>query len=266
MRPITPWTFAVPILLASAGAAFAHSYLRSAVPPVDSTVTQPPHEATIVFTEAVEPRFSTIEVTNSAGQRVDEGQPHIVGGDGKRLAVGLQALPPGTYAVAWHATSVDTHKTDGSYHFTIAPADASGISIEHAWARATAGTASTAATYLTVTDNGQPDRLVGVSTPVSTSAELHETIRDNGVMKMRPVAAVVLEPGKSAVLSPGGYHVMLVGLKRPLRAGDSFPLTLTFEHAQPITVTVKVEAIGASGMDHGHGAMGSMPGQMGHAP
>ncbi len=83
---------------------------------------------------------------------------------------------------------------------------------------------------------------------------------------MRSVAAIVLDPGKVVTLSPGGYHVMLMGLKSPLKAGDSFPLTLAFEHAQPITVTVKVEAVGASGMEHDHGTMGSMPGQMGHTP
>jgi copper resistance protein C len=210
MRSISSSMFAVAVLLAPTDAAFAHAHLSRAMPPVDGTVTQPPHEATISFTEAVEPRFSTIEVTNAAGQRVDEGQPHIVGGDGKRLAVGLQALDPGTYAVVWHATSVDTHKTDGSYHFTVAPTDGSGISIEHAWARATAGTASTGAAYLTVTDNGQPDHLVSLSTPIATSAELHETTRDNGVMKMRPVTAIVLEPGKPVVFLPGGYHVMLM--------------------------------------------------------
>ncbi len=163
----------VPFLLASASAAFAHAHLQKAVPAVESTVTQPPPEVTIAFTEAVEPKFSSIEVTNAAAQRVDNNQPHIVNGDAKRLAVAVQALPPGTYAVAWHVTSVDTHKTDGIYHFTVAATDASGITLEHVWARASAGNTSTGAAYLTVTDNGTPDRLVGVSTPAAASAELH---------------------------------------------------------------------------------------------
>jgi copper(I)-binding protein len=162
------------------------------------------------------------------------------------------------------ATSVDTHKTDGSFHVTVAPPDASGISAEHVWARATAGTTSTAAVYLTVTDNGQPDRLACLSTPVAATAELHETIHDGDVMKMRPVAGIALEPGKPVTFSPGGYHVMLTGLKKPLKAGDSFPLTLTFEHAQPITVAV--EAAGAAAMGHDHGTMNGLHDQMGHAP
>jgi copper(I)-binding protein len=266
MSSISIRTLVVPFLLATTSVALAHAHLQKAVPPVESTVTQPPREVAIAFTEAVEPRFSSIEVTNATAKRMDTGQPHIANGDARLLAVAVQALPPGTYTVAWHATSVDTHKTDGSYHFTVAASDASGISLEHVWARASAGSAAMGAAYLTVTDNGTPDRLVGASTPAAASAQLHETINDNGVMKMRPVAAIVLDPGKPVTLAPGGYHVMLMGLKNPLNAGDSFPLTLTFEHAQPIAVTVKVEAAGASGTAHDHGTMGGMPGQMGHMP
>jgi copper(I)-binding protein len=106
-----------------------------------------------------------------------------------------------------------------------------------------------------VTSKGVPDHLVSVSTPIGT-ADLHETINDNGVMKMRPVASIALDPGKPVTFKPGGYHVMLTGLKGPLKAGDSFPLTLTFEHAQPVSVTVKVEAAGGGGM-------GNMPGMPG---
>ncbi len=253
-------------LVASAGAAFAHAHLQKAVPPVESTVTRPPPEIAIAFTEGVAPRFSSTEVTNAAGQRVDSGQPHIVNGDAKRLAVALQALPPGTYTVVWHATSVDTHKTDGTYHFTAAATDASGISLEHVCARASAGNSSTGAAYLTVTDDGPPDRLVGVSTPAAAFAELLETINENGVIKMRSVASIALDPGKPATYSPGGCHVMLVRLNSPLKAGDSFPLTLAFEHAQPLTVTVKVEAAGAAGAAHDHSTMGGMSSQMGHMP
>jgi periplasmic copper chaperone A len=231
--------------------AFAHAHLQTASPPADSTVTQSPQEVTITFSEAVEPRFSAIEVAGADGKRIDQGQPHLVAGDGKRLGVALASLPAGTYTVTWHATSVDTHKTDGSYQFVVAAADPSAITLQHVWARPSAGAATTGAAYLTVTDNGRPDRLVGVSTPVAAEAQVHETIDDNGIMKMRPVAGIPLEPGKPVTLKPGGYHVMMTGLKNPLKPGDSFPLTLTFEQAQPITVTVKVEAPGAMGRDQG---------------
>jgi periplasmic copper chaperone A len=79
-------------------------------------------------------------------------------------------------------------------------------------------------------------------------------------MKMRPVDSVALDPGKPVTFKPGGYHVMLTGLKSPLKAGDSLPLTFTFEHAQPITVSVQVEAAGAAGMGHDHASMPGMEG------
>jgi copper(I)-binding protein len=148
--------------------------------------------------------------------------------------------------VAWHAAPVDTNR------FTEAAADTSGMHFDHVWARPTAGPASAGAVWFTVTNDGPADQLIGASTPVAASAGVHETIDDNGVMKMRPVPSLTLDTGKPVTLKPGGYHVMLMGLKSPLKAGDSFPLTITFAHAPPQTVTVKVEA--------GGGAMPGMPG------
>ena len=133
----------------------------------------------------------------------------------------------------------------------IAAGDASTLKIDHPWARPSAGAATTGAAYLTITEEGAADRLVSVSTPVAGTAEVHETINDQGVMKMRPVDGLALVPGKPVTLSPGGYHVMLTGLKAPLKPGDSFPLTLTFEHAAPVTVTVKVETPPAGRMPMG---------------
>ena len=108
-------------LLGSAGAAFAHAHLRSANPAVDSTVATAPTEVAITFSEAVEPNFSSIEVQNGSGQRMDDGKAHTAPSDGKILSVGLKTLPPGTYTVEWHATAVDTHKTDGKFSFTVKP-------------------------------------------------------------------------------------------------------------------------------------------------
>jgi copper(I)-binding protein len=123
---------------------------------------------------------------------------------------------------------------------------AQGVQVENAWARATAAGAMSGGIFLTVTDTGAPDRLVGASTPVAATAELHETVNDNGVMRMRPVAGLPLEAGKPVVLKPGSYHVMLMGLRQQLKPGDSFPVTLTFEHAPPVTATVTVGTAGAS--------------------
>ena len=120
------------------------------------------------------------------------------------------------------------------------------VQVDHAWARATAASAKAGAIYLTLTDTGAPDRVIGASTPVAATAEVHETINDNGVMRMRPVPALALETGTTVVLKPGGYHVMLMGLRQQLKPGDTFPVTLTFAQAPPVTATVTVGTAGAS--------------------
>lgn len=94
-----------------------HSW-NMANPPVGSEVATPPSEISLSFTEGVEPLFSTIEVHGPDKATITIGQPHIVS-DNRRLVVELPKLPSGTYTVIWHVTSVDTHKTEGSYRFTV---------------------------------------------------------------------------------------------------------------------------------------------------
>ncbi len=131
---------------------------------------------------------------------------------------------------------------------------AADIAISHAWARATPSSAHNGAVYLEIVNHGKDDdRLTGASTPAAAKAELHTTLNDNGVMKMRPLDSVPVKAGGSAAFKPGGMHIMLVGLAHPLTAGESFPLTLTFQKAGAMTVTVMVRKPGA-------GAPGDMPG------
>lgn len=111
----------VPVLLFVPGAAWAHAQLRQSDPPVGGTVHAPPAQVEITFSEAVEPRFSSIAVTGASGAVVDKHDVHTAPDDGKRLIVGLAAVPPGDYRVEWHVTSVDTHKTEGTFSFTVAP-------------------------------------------------------------------------------------------------------------------------------------------------
>jgi methionine-rich copper-binding protein CopC len=99
----------------------AHAFLRHATPPVGSTVHTAPADVTITYTEGVEPRFSSIEVRNAQNQRVDRNDTHLTGDGDTHLSVQLAPIPPGTYTVDWHVTSVDTHKTEGHYSFTLAP-------------------------------------------------------------------------------------------------------------------------------------------------
>lgn len=107
-------------LAASAGQAYAHARLRTATPAVESTVA-PPQEVAISFTEGIEPRFSTIEVKDAAGKRVDKQDAHTAPSDNKLFSVGLPQLAPGPYTVVWRVTAVDTHKTEGTFKFTVKP-------------------------------------------------------------------------------------------------------------------------------------------------
>ncbi|HEY1935490.1 MAG TPA: copper resistance protein CopC [Acetobacteraceae bacterium] len=122
-RPIhARWThLLLPVLLSTATPAYAHAFLQRSNPPVGSDLPASPSAVTITYTEGVEPDFSTIEVQNAQGARVDEGHPHLLNGEQRKLSVNLPKLPPGKYTVTWHVTSVDTHKTEGRFHFTVGP-------------------------------------------------------------------------------------------------------------------------------------------------
>lgn len=103
--------------LAGIAAAAAHAQLEHAVPAVGSTVTAPDHIA-LFFSEGVVPGFSGVAITDAAGHAAKTGKPS---GNGAELDVPVPGLRAGTYTVHWHAVSVDTHKTQGSYRFTVAP-------------------------------------------------------------------------------------------------------------------------------------------------
>jgi methionine-rich copper-binding protein CopC len=113
-------TIIAAAFVAASGPAFAHAFLDSALPRVGSTIVAPPAEVVLTFTQGVEPDFSRIEVEDASGARVDDGAPHTAAGDPAKFAVPLKKLSAGTYTVIWHVTSVDTHKTQGKFKFTIA--------------------------------------------------------------------------------------------------------------------------------------------------
>ena len=145
------------------------------------------------------------------------------------------------------------------------------IEIGSPWARATPKGAPVAGAYMTITNKGtEADRLVGVSSPVASKAEVHQMSMDNGVMSMRPVqGGLEIKPGQTVVLNPDSFHLMLMGLKQPLTQGEHMKATLDFAKAGKLDVEFVVESMGAqgpsaampAGMDHGamdHGAMGKM--------
>lgn len=135
------------------------------------------------------------------------------------------------------------------------------LKIGHPWARATPKGASVGGGYLKITNTGiAADRLVGGSTDIADSFELHEMKMEGNVMKMRPVAnGIEIKPGQTVTLDPSGYHVMFVGLKDQLKQGERFKATLEFAKAGKVDVDFAVEGIGAkSGGDHDMPGMGGM--------
>ena len=137
---------------------------------------------------------------------------------------------------------------------------AGDLVISQAWSRATPNGAKIGAGYFTIENKGTTaDKLVGVSGEVSDKIEVHEMSMNNGVMKMRAVdGGVTIDPGKTVKLSPGGYHLMIMDLKGPLKQGDKLPLTLQFEKAGKVAVTLDVQGVGAQGPGGGGDGMMKM--------
>jgi methionine-rich copper-binding protein CopC len=108
--------FAVIALLYLATEVQAHAMLDHAEPPVGNTVATAPHEVTLWFTQKLEPAFSSITVSNAAGERVDSGKTRV---SGSQMSVTLRAGGPGTYRVNWRVLSVDTHTTEGNFTFLV---------------------------------------------------------------------------------------------------------------------------------------------------
>ncbi len=141
---------------------------------------------------------------------------------------------------------------------------ASSITVTGAWARAPSAMAAAGAAYMTIANSGsEADALIGASSPVAATVEVHETVAmgapspsdgmgmgspmpsasagtDGGMMGMQPVARLEIPAGGTVELKPGGYHIMLIGLTQELKAGTTIQITLTFEKAGPITVTADV--------------------------
>ncbi len=121
------------------------------------------------------------------------------------------------------------------------------LHIGHPWARATLKGATVGGAYLSVTNNGStPDKLIEVTSPVAKQVSVHEMKAENGIMKMRPVqGGLEIEPGQTVTLKPGGYHLMLEDLNKPLKEGERVPATLEFAKAGKVNVELAVEGMGA---------------------
>jgi periplasmic copper chaperone A len=142
---------------------------------------------------------------------------------------------------------------------------AGAIEIEQPWARATPKGATIGAGYMKITNTGtEPDRLVGGSAPFTGRLEVHSMTMEQGVMKMRELKdGLEIKPGETVELKPGGYHMMFVGLKQPLKQGEDLTVTLKFAKAGTIEVKYPVESVGAGGPAGGQGMKMKMD-KMGH--
>ena len=126
------------------------------------------------------------------------------------------------------------------------------LEIGHPWARATPPTAPTGGGYLSVKNTGtEPDRLLSVSSPAAQTVQVHEMKMEGNVMRMRELESPLeIKPGETVTLAPGGLHLMMTGLKAPLKQGERVPLTLVFEKAGKIDVELSVVALGATPGHH----------------
>ncbi|HEY4168857.1 MAG TPA: copper chaperone PCu(A)C [Reyranella sp.] len=128
------------------------------------------------------------------------------------------------------------------------------LEISQPWARATPPTAPTGGGYLSVKNTGTtPDRLISASSPAAGIVQVHEMKMEGNVMRMREIdGPLEIKPGETVTLAPGGMHLMMMGLKAPLKQGEKVPLTLVFEKAGKIDVELVVVPIGATPSAHEH--------------
>lgn len=119
-----------------------------------------------------------------------------------------------------------------------------GIVLESPWARPTFALAKTAAVYLEIINQGDSDTLLSVKVPetIAAKTEIHDMVHKNGMMSMKEITGgVELVKGQRVAFAPGGKHIMLLGLEKPLKAGMRFPAVLTFKHAGKVKTEVSVE-------------------------
>lgn len=137
-----------------------------------------------------------------------------------------------------------------------AEAGISKITVTQGWSRETAQGQEVGGAFMAITNTGTAaDRLTGGSSPVADEVQVHTVDMTDGVMRMRQLEDGLEVPAEGGVtLKPGSFHIMLIGLKHPLKRGETVPLTLTFTKAGPVDVELSVEPIGAQGpMAHSTG-------------
>ncbi|UTW55169.1 copper chaperone PCu(A)C [Kordiimonas sp. SCSIO 12610] len=119
-----------------------------------------------------------------------------------------------------------------------------GLEISQPWARQTGNRTVSAAIYMNVANKGAfLDQLIDVTSDAAERVQVHQSLEQDGIMRMHHVSALPIAPNENLAFEPGGYHIMLTRLASPLKEGDIFPVTLTFEKAGDVTVHVLVTGI-----------------------
>jgi len=164
----------------------------------------------------------------------------------------LRLLTAGTFAALCLPALAQEHHHD---HQAATQGATSELAVSQAWSRAMPPSAPTGAVYFVLENRGQqPQRLIGAQTSRAEKTELHTHVQQGDMMKMQQVEAVDVPAGGKVEFKPGGNHLMMFGLKQPLVAGESFPVTLQFEDGGEITteVSIEVDAPAAGGAAPGH--------------
>lgn len=160
------------------------------------------------------------------------------------------------------APAHDSQAHDSSHNVTTA----SGLTIEEPWSRATAKGARVGGGYLVLVNKGEKDDvLLSGSSDIAEKTEIHEMAVVDDVMRMRKLDdGLAVKAGETVALKPGGYHVMFIGLKHPLKEGDTFTTDFVFRNAGTVPVTFAVRALGARDAGHDHGDKRDHQGAGGH--
>jgi periplasmic copper chaperone A len=166
----------------------------------------------------------------------------------------IEVVKPKT--VTKEVAKPDAVAKDPQVKSEIKAAGAKSISVVAPWSRATPGASKNGAVFLEIKSVAdEADKLLSASGAVADNVEIHNHINDNGIMQMRRVDFIDIAEGGATKLVPGGYHIMLLGLKQPLKSGETFKLQLTFEKAGAIEVDVAVRANNAgAGKGSGSGS------------
>ncbi|MEQ8228444.1 MAG: copper chaperone PCu(A)C [Rhodospirillales bacterium] len=162
-------------------------------------------------------------------------------------------LPLAAFALLSFPAAVQAHDIKSHGAMEKPAAAEQGIAVSGAWARPTIAKMRISAAYFQASLAGDgEDKLIGVKADIAARAELHEHVMEGTIARMRPVSEVALSAGSPVVFKPGGYHVMLFDLKQALQEGETFSMTLVFQKAGDVPVTVQVMKKAGGHGGHGH--------------